>query len=109
MLRLAQVDAPISIATKYAMPGLGIASTVARVSRAIYEESWYQIVARNENMLHVLRARCGGKGFDRCLTRNLKLGAHVFGKVAEPFAKVKVGCVNETELGHSDVLRMVIG
>jgi len=51
LLRLAQVDAPISVATKLAMPGLGIASTMAKVSRAIYEESWYQIVARNENAL----------------------------------------------------------
>ena len=51
LLRLAQVDAPISVATKFAMPGLGVAGTIAKVSRAIYEESWYQIVGRNENAL----------------------------------------------------------
>lgn len=56
LLRLAHIDAPISTATKIAMPGMGAVNAMAKVSRAIYEQSWYEILARDEKALEEMGA-----------------------------------------------------
>ena len=52
LLRLAKIDAYAGRTTGILVPGLGLAASVAaRVTREIYEESWLEIVARNEEAL----------------------------------------------------------
>lgn len=57
LLRLAKVDAVAARGTTILMPGLGIGlKIVDKVSRAVYEESWLEIVARNEDTLEEMGA-----------------------------------------------------
>jgi hypothetical protein len=57
LLRVAKVDAVASKGTSILLPGLGLgAKIVARVSRAVYEESWLEIVARNEDAMEEMGA-----------------------------------------------------
>jgi hypothetical protein len=56
LLRVAKVDAVASRAT-ILLPGLGLGlKIVDKVSRAVYEESWLEIVARNEETLEDMNA-----------------------------------------------------
>jgi hypothetical protein len=57
LLRLAKVDAVASKGTTILLPGLGLgAKIISKVSRAVYEESWLEIVARNEDTLEEMGA-----------------------------------------------------
>ena len=57
LLRVAKVDAVASRGTTILLPGLGLGlKIVSRVSKAVYEESWLEIVARNEEALEDMNA-----------------------------------------------------
>ena len=57
LLRLAKVDAVTSRGTTILLPGIGIGlKIVAKVTTAVYEESWLEIVARNEDTLEEMGA-----------------------------------------------------
>jgi len=57
LLRLATVEAAAGKSTQLLLPGLGTAASImSRVAREIYEESWLEIVSRNENLLVELGA-----------------------------------------------------
>ena len=52
LLRLAKVDAVVRRDSKFLVPGIGLgASILAKVTNAVYEQSWLEIVARNEDTL----------------------------------------------------------
>ena len=52
LLRLAKVDAMVSTGTKIFVPSVGVRLGIAaKVAKAIYSESWLEIVASNENIL----------------------------------------------------------
>jgi hypothetical protein len=56
LLRLAQVDAVVRKGSKILLPGIGPMSIVVKVSRAVYEKSWLEIVATNEETLEEMGA-----------------------------------------------------
>jgi len=57
LLRLAKVDAVARKGTSILLPGVGLGlGIVVKVTRAVYEHSWLEIVARNEDTLEELGA-----------------------------------------------------
>jgi len=57
LLRLAKVEAYVSKSSSLLLPGVGtVLSVTARVTTSIYEESWLEIVARNEEGLLAMGA-----------------------------------------------------
>ena len=57
LLRLAKVDAVVRKGSKFLVPGLGIGvSVLVKVTNAVYEQSWLEIVARNEDTLEEMGA-----------------------------------------------------
>jgi len=57
LLRLAKVDAVVRKGSKFLVPGLGLGvSVLVKVTNAVYEQSWLEIVARNEDTLEEMGA-----------------------------------------------------
>jgi len=57
LLRLAKIDAVTRKGTKILLPGVGLAvSVIVKVTKAVYEQSWLEIVALNEDTLEVMSA-----------------------------------------------------